>query len=129
LSGGHGPPSLTRQSLDWVQPRRLVRRPDAEEEADSGGHTIPTIADHTGTLAGNGWKTARLIVEISRPKAMPARPLMPLRVAACSRNCTRLSVVRAPIALPMPISCVRSVAETRMMFITPIPSHQQPDGN
>ena len=40
---------------------------------------------------------------------------------ASVRNCVRMSLRRAPTALRMPISRVRSVTLTSMMFITPIP--------
>ena len=40
---------------------------------------------------------------------------------ASVRNWARMSARRAPIALRMPISRVRSVTDTSMMFMTPIP--------
>ena len=40
---------------------------------------------------------------------------------ASTMNCDRMSVLVAPIALRMPISRVRSVTVTSMMFMTPMP--------
>ena len=40
---------------------------------------------------------------------------------ASDRNCTTMSARPAPIALRIPISRVRSVTVTSMMFMTPIP--------
>ena len=40
---------------------------------------------------------------------------------ASMRNCTRMSRLRAPMAMRMPISRVRSVTETSMMFMMPMP--------
>ena len=37
------------------------------------------------------------------------------------RNCSRMALVLAPRDLRIPISRVRSVTDTSMMFITPIP--------
>ena len=45
---------------------------------------------------------------------------------ASSRNCQTISLRRAPIALRTPISRVRSVTETSMMFITPMPPTSRP---
>ena len=43
------------------------------------------------------------------------------RVSASMRNWARMSRPRAPIALRMPISRVRSRTETSMMFMIPMP--------
>ena len=40
---------------------------------------------------------------------------------ASTRNCRRMSLGRAPTAMRMPISRVRSVTETSMMFMMPMP--------
>ena len=42
-------------------------------------------------------------------------------VTASTRNCIRMSRPRAPTAMRRPISRVRSVTETSMMFMMPIP--------
>ena len=57
----------------------------------------------------------------ARPTTMPMRPPRSVRVAASTRNCQRISPRVAPIAFRNPISRVRSVTDTIMMAITPIP--------
>ena len=42
-------------------------------------------------------------------------------ITASTRNCWRISDCRAPTAMRIPISRVRSVTDTSMIFITPIP--------
>ena len=49
-----------------------------------------------------------------------AQPIMQ-RTTASIRNCTRMVLRLAPMALRMPISRVRSVTVTSMMFMMPIP--------
>ena len=48
------------------------------------------------------------------------------RVTASSVNCSRMFFFVAPMALRIPISRVRSVTETSMMFITPTPPTIRP---
>ena len=48
-------------------------------------------------------------------------PPVSVRAIASNRNWRTMSRRRAPSALRTPISCVRSVTLTSMMFITPIP--------
>ena len=48
-------------------------------------------------------------------------PPMELRTTASSRNCVRMCRLLAPTAMRMPISRVRSVTDTSMMFIMPMP--------
>jgi hypothetical protein len=55
------------------------------------------------------------------PAATPARPPNSETRTASTRNWTMMSLRRAPTAFRIPISRVRSVTETGMMFITPIP--------
>ena len=52
---------------------------------------------------------------------MPMQPPIALNVTASIRNCTRMSAARAPTAMRMPISRVRSVTLTSMMFMMPMP--------
>ena len=52
---------------------------------------------------------------------MPMRPPRSDRVRASTRNWARMSRPRAPMALRMPISRVRSRTETSMMFMIPMP--------
>ena len=55
------------------------------------------------------------------PTAMPIRPPSSERTSASTRNWARMSRPRAPMALRMPISRVRSRTETSMMFMIPMP--------
>ena len=68
----------------------------------------------------------RTIVDIPAPIRIPMVPPTSVSTTASSRNCSRTSARRAPIALRTPISCVRSVTEISMMFITPIPPTSNP---
>ena len=52
---------------------------------------------------------------------MPSTPPINVSVAASTRNCHRISRRVAPRALRTPISRVRSVTETIMIAMTPIP--------
>ena len=55
------------------------------------------------------------------PTATPTSPPSVETSTASARNWVRMSERRAPIALRMPISRVRSVTLTNMMFMTPMP--------
>ena len=65
-------------------------------------------------------------ITIALPTMMPIIPPVPVSVIASNKNCQVMSRLRAPIALRTPISRVRSVTETSMMFITPIPPISSP---
>ena len=52
---------------------------------------------------------------------MPTMPPVTESVAASTRNWVRMSRRRAPSALRMPISRVRSVTDTSMMFMITMP--------
>ncbi len=52
---------------------------------------------------------------------IPASPPTTESIIASVRNCRRMSLCRAPVAMRMPISRVRSRTVISMMFITPIP--------
>ena len=55
------------------------------------------------------------------PARMPRIPPTRQSTSASTRNCSRMSRRVAPSALRTPISRVRSVTETSMMFMIPIP--------
>ena len=55
------------------------------------------------------------------PAATPKSPPILVRIAASVKNCPRILPFLAPIAFFKPISFVRSVTETSMIFMTPIP--------
>ena len=55
------------------------------------------------------------------PNTTPIRPPVTLIRIDSMRNCARMSRLLAPIDIRKPISRVRSVTETYMMFIMPMP--------
>ena len=55
------------------------------------------------------------------PRTIPAVPPVSARRTASIRNCERMSRSRAPTAIRIPISRVRSVTDTSMMFMIPMP--------
>ena len=62
-----------------------------------------------------------MTVEPTIPIMMPMTPPSMLNTSASIRNWVRISRPRAPIDIRMPISRVRSVTETSMIFIIPMP--------
>ena len=48
-------------------------------------------------------------------------PPVAAMTTASTRNCSMMSRLRAPTAMRMPISRVRSVTDTSMMFMMPMP--------
>jgi len=72
------------------------------------------------TMASKPAKTA-----VSRDAPMPTNtPMVPpkrLSVIASIKNCSMMSPACAPTAIRMPISRVRSVTLTSMMFMMPMP--------
>src|ERR1017187_6819044 len=86
----------------------------------------PATTLHSGTVEGRLGTNVRIATESSQPARMPIRPPDAVRVMASSRNCQTISLRRAPTALRTPISRVRSVTDTSMMFITPMPPTSRP---
>src|SRR3989442_93622 len=111
-----------------------ARPPDQADERRLGRPVVPevpvspiaietapaTTALHTGTPASN-WSAALSSSPIESPSRMPSTPPISVSVAASTRNCHRISRRVAPMALRTPISRVRSVTETIMIAMTPIP--------
>jgi hypothetical protein len=62
-----------------------------------------------------------MIIPTPMPSATPRTPPIAVTTIASDRNCERMSRCRAPVAIRTPISRVRSVTETSMMFMTPMP--------
>src|SRR5690349_14312453 len=82
----------------------------------------PTPRTAEATLTSNGNPiSAEMTYASPNPVATPIAPPIAVTVTASIKNCVRISLRRAPIALRIPISLVRSVTETSMMFITTIP--------
>ncbi len=59
--------------------------------------------------------------EVATPRLTPSRPPTNDRVIASIRNWRRMWPARAPRARRMPISRVRSLTDTNMMFMMPMP--------
>ena len=55
------------------------------------------------------------------PRQMPRMPPITDSVTDSIKNCRRMLTLLAPTAMRMPISRVRSVTETSMMFMMPMP--------
>ena len=81
--------------------------------------TAPSIA---GIDRATGvWDILDITSAITMPTTMPRIPPIRVSIADSVRNCSKMRFLRAPRAFLRPISLVRSVTETSMMFITPIP--------
>ena len=85
--------------------------------------TSPPTGAQSGTYDGSSNRSNSVNPQ---PIDSPITPPSPVSVAASIRNCHRMSLRFAPIALRTPISRVRSVTETSMMFITPMPPTIKP---
>src|ERR1700674_969826 len=75
--------------------------------------TKANIDQYNDMVAGSDGNTAGTIVVMSAPSKSPITPPTAVSMTASSVNCTRMSRLRAPMALRTPISRVRSVTETR----------------
>jgi hypothetical protein len=95
---------------------------------DSSQKQIPTVTK-TATEAmiagieGNVGqrKSALIATDIPRPSKIPTAPPATHNTIASTKNCRNTSLARAPIAIRIPISLVRSVTEASMMFMMPTP--------
>ena len=74
-----------------------------------------------GASPCGGCETIRTTSAVRRPRTTPTTPPSAVSVIASVRNWREMSRRSAPSALRRPISFVRSVTETSMMFITPTP--------
>ena len=57
----------------------------------------------------------------NQARKIPSTPPMTLMTIDSTKNCANISDLRAPTAFRSPISFVRSVTETSMIFIIPMP--------
>ncbi len=80
----------------------------------------PRMTAVIGTDIGTGVKL-RTATATNHAANTPIRPPMPASIADSTRNWLRMSRLRAPTDLRMPISCVRSVTTASMMFIITTP--------
>ena len=77
--------------------------------------------DHSGTILGIE-KSGKTHSEAAIPSNTPKIPPVTLIMMDSIRNCTLITKPVAPTAILKPISFVRSVTDTSMMFIIPIPA-------
>jgi len=78
------------------------------------------VSTGTGKAGTNFGSTDLPPIDAPTPNSTPISPPNPARMIASTRNWVRMTRRRAPMALRMPISLVRSVTETSMMLATPI---------
>src|SRR5947207_3099434 len=76
--------------------------------------------EYSETKVGQDKKTF-ISFEASNPSNTPKTPPVILITMASIRNCMSMSMPLAPIDMRKPISFVRSVTDTYMIFIMPIP--------
>ena len=81
----------------------------------------PNAAAHSGIFIIKAGTSAETVQASNQPNSNPAIPPAPVSVTASVRNCQMMSARRAPRAFRIPISRVRSVTATSIMFITPTP--------
>src|ERR1051326_7690349 len=80
----------------------------------------PRMADQI--LNSNGNPMAKAMSQaVPNPVSTPIMPPIAVTITASIRNWVRMSLRRAPTALRIPISFVRSVTDTSMMFMTTMP--------
>src|SRR6185312_13987177 len=109
--------SFAAKRVDGSQPGGPARRVDAEDHADRDGHDDrernrrrrygDRVVDHIR-------QHDRADDADTAPRIPPANP----STDASTRNCRRITAGGAPSAFRSPISRVRSVTDTSMMFMT-----------
>jgi hypothetical protein len=104
---------------------RADRRIRAEHDADEGREADRDRDDQQP----RNRRRSEQVETIARTRAArrdaehhPDPPPISERISASIRNCVVMSRLLPPIALRMPISRVRSVTETSMMFMMPMPA-------
>ena len=111
---------LEAKRFDRVELGGLRGRIEAEEDADDRGEPE---RQHDG-VGGNGRRPGEELRDApGDPEAQRDADAPPkrLRTTASTRNCISTSAPRAPMAMRRPISRVRSVTDTSMMFMMPMP--------
>src|ERR1700747_1410302 len=86
----------------------------------------PNAVQNIDILAGSDGQAVGITHTIIDPSHTPITPPTEDKLIASRVNCQKISRVRAPIALRTPISRVRSVTHTSMIFITPTPPITSP---
>ena len=123
------PPSAFHLALSCLTPLKAPRPdPSATPCAQAGSRTsspvrnaLPNAATTGVTEYSTGWPSRCAIHAASRPPATPSTPPIEHTTSASVLNCSMMFIRRAPVAMRMPISRTRSVTDTSMMFMTPMP--------
>ncbi len=108
------------QRFDGVQPGGLPGGVPAEQHAHGGRDGYRGEDRRQRGLDGPVQRDADQVGGASA-HAMPMAPPSRQSTTASTRNCRRMLPERAPTAIRRPISRVRSVTETSMMFMMPTP--------
>ncbi len=82
--------------------------------------TNDKMIEDSETNVGQDKKTA-ISFDASKPNNTPIIPPVMLITIASIKNCIRISIPLAPIDMRKPISFVRSVTDTYMIFMMPMP--------
>ena len=84
-------------------------------------HTANDSTTEYPSITTGQFATNLTIAEAKQPNTTPIKPPVTLIIIDSIRNCIIMSRSRAPMLIRRPISRVRSVTETYMIFIMPIP--------
>ena len=113
---------LVAQRVDRIEPRGFPRGIEAEEDPDDRGDAERRATTDDGvTTIGHCRKLPDQRPRRRRRARCRSRRRRSTSVTASNRNCSRTWRPFAPMAMRMPISRVRSVTETSMMFMMPMP--------
>ena len=108
------------ERLDRIEAGGAAGREIAEDDAD---RRREQEGDGDDLRIDDQRHVRKLAATADRPKPtrMPTRPPNRESTTASTRNCISTWPASAPMASRMPISRVRSVTETSMMFMMPMP--------
>ena len=105
---------------DLVGARRAGTAAETTPVTEASSMAAGTSSGSIGTWNNCGPKVLNTHTSPQPAKAPSAEPKSP-STAPCTRNTLSICARRVPIARRMPISRVRSVTDTSMMFMMPIP--------
>ena len=109
------------ESDDGVEIGGLAGGVDAEEDAGGGGHRRPARTLQTATVEGKPTRTVTISATPTPPSDADGSAEQRHGAGLDEELQQDVSGARAPRALRMPISRVRSVTQTSMMFMMTMP--------